>query len=118
MAGLALVFPIAGLAMARPAAALAAPRRGIGRWRQRNHQRRRRLAGTGNAQQAAAAPDNADAITKLASAEGRLGASLGRFMAVAESYPDLKANHTIQQLMEELTSTENKIAFARQHYND
>jgi LemA protein len=51
-------------------------------------------------------------------AEGALSQSLGRLMVVAESYPDLKANTTMNQLMEELTSTENKISFARQAYND
>jgi LemA protein len=51
-------------------------------------------------------------------AEGALSAALGRFFAVAEAYPDLKANETVARLMEELASTENRIAFARQHYND
>ncbi|HEX7006992.1 MAG TPA: LemA family protein [Alphaproteobacteria bacterium] len=51
-------------------------------------------------------------------AESALSAALGRFFAVAESYPDLKANDTVSRLMEELASTENRIAFARQHYND
>ena len=54
----------------------------------------------------------------LAQAEGQLGGALGRLMAVFESYPDLKANQNILQVQEELTSTENKIAFARQAYND
>jgi LemA protein len=51
-------------------------------------------------------------------AEGALSASLGKMFALAESYPDLKANQSVQQLMEELSSTENKIGFARQYYND
>lgn len=51
-------------------------------------------------------------------AEGELTQALGRLMAVAEAYPDLKANQNFGQLQEELTSTENKIGFARQHYND
>ena len=67
---------------------------------------------------AAADPGNADAIRQLSSADGALGTSLGRLMAVVESYPDLKANQTMSQLMEELTSTENRVSFARQAYND
>lgn len=51
-------------------------------------------------------------------AEGMLGAALGRFVALAEDYPDLKANENVASLMEELSGTENKIAFARQFYND
>ena len=51
-------------------------------------------------------------------AEGLLGAALGRLFAVAEAYPDLKADGNIVRLQEELTTTENRIAFARQHYND
>jgi LemA protein len=67
---------------------------------------------------AAANPGDAAAMTSLASAEGVLGASLGRLFALAEAYPDLKANQNMMQLSEELTSTENKVAFARQAYND
>ena len=67
---------------------------------------------------AAANPGDAAAMTTLASAEGALGASLGRLFALAEAYPDLKANQNMMQLSEELTSTENKVAFARQAYND
>lgn len=70
------------------------------------------------AKSAAGAPDNAAAVEKLGQAEGALGASLGRLLAVSESYPDLKANQTMQQLMEELTSTENRVGFARQAFND
>ncbi len=67
---------------------------------------------------AAADPANADAIRDLLGAEGALGGALGRLFAVMEAYPDLKANQNMMQLSEELTSTENKIAFARQSYND
>jgi LemA protein len=57
-------------------------------------------------------------VQKLAAEESLLGQSLGRLMAVVEAYPDLKANETMAQMTEELTSTENKISFARQAYND
>ncbi len=67
---------------------------------------------------AAAHPEDAGAVGALSGAEGVLGAALGRFFALAEAYPDLKANQTMQQLMEELSSTENKVAFARQAFND
>ncbi len=70
------------------------------------------------AQRAAAAPGDAGAMQGLAQAEGALGGALGRLLAVFESYPDLKANQSIMVLQEELSSTENKIAFARQAYND
>jgi LemA protein len=63
-------------------------------------------------------PTNAAAIRALAGAESALGASLGKFFALAEAYPDLKANQNMAQLQEELSSTENRIAFARQAYND
>jgi LemA protein len=63
-------------------------------------------------------PANADAVVALGSAEQALQGSLGRFFAVAEAYPELKADSTIRELSEELTSTENKVAFARQAYND
>ena len=69
-------------------------------------------------QAAAADPGNASAIKELASAEGVLGGALGRLNVVMEAYPDLKANENMMQLSEELTSTENKVAFARQGYND
>jgi LemA protein len=77
-----------------------------------------RGAAMGAAQKAAAAPGDAAAMQGLAQAEGQLGGALGRLMAVFEAYPDLKANQNILQVQEELTSTENKIAFARQAYND
>jgi LemA protein len=67
---------------------------------------------------AAASPGNAAAMTGLSQAEGTLSGMLSKLLAVVESYPDLKANKTISDLMEELTSTENKISFARQAYND
>ena len=77
-----------------------------------------RGAAMGAAQKAAAAPGDPGAMQGLAQAEGVLGGALGRLMAVFEAYPDLKANQNILQVQEELTSTENKIAFARQGYND
>lgn len=67
---------------------------------------------------AAANPANAAAVKSLVSAESGLTGALSRLMAVSEAYPDLKANQNMAQLTEELTSTENKIAFARQAYND
>jgi len=67
---------------------------------------------------AAAHPEDAGAVKTLIGAETVLGASLGKLFALSENYPDLKANQTMAQLMEELTSTENKVAFARQAYND
>ncbi len=67
---------------------------------------------------AAAHPEDGSAIKGLAGAEGALTGALGRLFALAEAYPDLKANQNMMQLTEELTSTENKIAFARQAYND
>jgi LemA protein len=70
------------------------------------------------AQRAAAAPGEPGAMQGLAQAEGALGGALGRLLAVFEAYPDLKANQSIMALQEELSSTENKIAFARQAYND
>src|SRR6185436_16975852 len=70
------------------------------------------------AQAAAARPGDPAAMQGLAQAEGALGGALGRLLAVFEQYPDLKANQNVLGLQEELTSTENKIAFARQAYND
>ena len=63
-------------------------------------------------------PANAEAVLALAGAEQALDGSLGRLFAVVEAYPELKADSTIRELSEELTSIENKIAFARQAYND
>jgi LemA protein len=67
---------------------------------------------------AAANPGDARAMASLSAAEGQLTGALGRLFAVAEAYPDLKANQNMMALQEELTSTENKIAFSRQSYND
>jgi LemA protein len=69
-------------------------------------------------QKAAANPGDPGAMHGITGAETALTASLGRFFALAEQYPDLKANQTMSQLMEELSSTENRVAFARQGYND
>lgn len=69
-------------------------------------------------QAAASDPANADAMRNLLGAESALGGALSRLMVVVERYPDLKANQSMGQLMEELTSTENKVSFARQAYND
>lgn len=63
-------------------------------------------------------PDNPAAMEKLAKAEGGLGSVMGRLFALSEAYPDLKSNENMKQLSEELTSTENKVAYARQGYND
>ena len=67
---------------------------------------------------AAQNPGDASAMKELSGAETALTGTLGRFFALSEAYPDLKANTTMMSLMEELTSTENKVAFARQAYND
>jgi LemA protein len=67
---------------------------------------------------AAANPADASAVAQLQGAEAQLGSALGRLFALSEAYPDLKANQNMMQLSEELTSTENKVAFARQAYND
>ncbi|MGH8193530.1 MAG: LemA family protein [Woeseiaceae bacterium] len=67
---------------------------------------------------AKADPSNADAIRKLGEAEGALGNALGRLFALSEAYPDLKANQNMIQFQEELASTENKVAFSRQAFND
>ena len=66
----------------------------------------------------AANPADPEAMKALIAAETSLSGTLGRLFALAEAYPDLKANQTMMQLMEELTSTENKVSFARQAYND
>jgi LemA protein len=67
---------------------------------------------------AAADPGNAAAIKELIGAEDTLAGALGKFNVVMEAYPDLKANQNMMQLSEELTTTENKVAFARQAFND
>jgi len=63
-------------------------------------------------------PANPAAMKEFTQAESQLTASVGRFMMLMESYPDLKANTTMNQLMEELSSTENRVGFARQAFND
>jgi LemA protein len=77
----------------------------------------RNAAATANTR-AAQNPGDASAMKDLSSAESALGGVMGRLFALAEAYPDLKANTTMLNLMEELTSTENKVSFARQSYND
>jgi LemA protein len=67
---------------------------------------------------AAKDPSDPEAMKQLAKAEQGLSGALGRLFALSESYPDLKANENMMQLSEELTTTENKVAFARQAYND
>jgi LemA protein len=69
-------------------------------------------------QQAAADPGNASAMRSLSTAEAGLSGVLGRFFALSEAYPELRSNENMMQLSEELSTTENKIAFARQAYND
>jgi len=79
---------------------------------------RARNAASGAMQAAAAAPGNPDAMKGLMGAESALAGAMSKFSVVMEAYPDLKANENMMQLSEELTSTENKVAFARQGYND
>jgi LemA protein len=67
---------------------------------------------------AASDPGNPAAMKQLGAAEGVLGGAMGRLLALSEAYPDLKASQNMQQLTEELTSTENKVSFARQAFND
>lgn len=77
-----------------------------------------RNAAANNLAAAASDPTNANAIRELIGAEGQLASAMGKFNVVLEAYPDLKANQNMMQLSEELVSTENKVAFARQAYND
>jgi LemA protein len=77
-----------------------------------------RNSAEGARQSAAAAPGDPQAMKRLVDAEAGLSGVLGRFFALSEAYPDLKANQNMMQLSEELSTTENKIAFARQAYND
>jgi LemA protein len=77
-----------------------------------------RNAAISNLEAAKADPSNADAIKKLGTAEGLLDGALGHLFALSEAYPDLKANQNMMQLQEELASTENKVAFSRQAFND
>lgn len=79
---------------------------------------RARDAASAAVRAAGASPGSPGAMQALANAEGQLNGALGRLFAVAESYPDLKANQNMMALQEELTSTENKVAFARQAFND
>jgi LemA protein len=69
-------------------------------------------------QSASTQPESVQAVRALSKAESAMGATLGRFMALSEAYPELKANQTISELMEELASTENRVGFARQAFND
>jgi LemA protein len=77
-----------------------------------------RSAAVGGLAAAKAQPGDPGAMGELAATQGALNGALGRLLALAEAYPDLKANQNMMQLTEELTSTENKVAFARQAYND
>ncbi len=77
-----------------------------------------RNAAYGASQRAAADPSDPEAMKSLLGAESQLSGVMGRLMMLTESYPDLKANQNMLSLQEELTSTENKVAFARQAYND
>ena len=79
---------------------------------------RARAAAITGLQAAKANPGDPASIQALGGAEGALTGAIGRLLAVAEAYPDLKANQTMMQLSEELTATENKVAFTRQAYND
>jgi len=72
----------------------------------------------GDLSAAAANPGNADLMQNLMNSEASLGSALGKLNIVVEDYPELKANENMMQLSEEITSTENKISFARQNYND
>ncbi len=77
-----------------------------------------RGAAVGAAARAAAAPGDPVAMRGMADAEGALGGALGRLMVVVEAYPELKANENVMHVQEELLSTENRIGYARQAYND
>lgn len=66
----------------------------------------------------AADPSDGEAVENLNKAEGQVSSTLGRLLMLTENYPELKADSTMNQLTEELTTTENKVSFARQHYND
>lgn len=77
-----------------------------------------RTAAVSGLKEASRDPSNPEAMKALSEAEQGLSGALGRLLALSESYPDLKANENMMQLSEELTTTENKVAFARQAYND
>jgi LemA protein len=72
----------------------------------------------GGLQEASGHPGDPDAMKNLGGAENALSGAMGRLLALSEAYPDLKANQNMMQLTEELTSTENKVSFARQAFND
>ncbi len=77
-----------------------------------------RNSAVSNLDAAKADPSNAEAMKKLGASESALGSALGRLFALSEAYPDLKANQNMMQFQEELASTENKVAFSRQAFND
>jgi LemA protein len=77
-----------------------------------------RNAAVAGLRKAAENPANGNAITELAAADATLGSTLGRLFALVEAYPDLKASSNMMRFQEELTSTENRVAFARQSFND
>ncbi|MCH9696082.1 MAG: LemA family protein [Gammaproteobacteria bacterium] len=77
-----------------------------------------RNAASSSLEAAKADPANAKAIKDLGASEGALGSALGRLFALSEAYPDLKANQNMMQFQEELATTENKVAFSRQAFND
>jgi LemA protein len=79
---------------------------------------RARNAAVSNLDAAKADPSNAEAVRRLGEAEGTLAGALGRLFALSEAYPDLKADRNMMHFQEELASTENKVAFARQAFND
>jgi LemA protein len=79
---------------------------------------RARNQALGSLKQVAADPTDAEAVRRLSQSEQGLAGALGRLFALSENYPDLKANQNMMQLSEELTSTENRVAFARQAFND
>jgi LemA protein len=79
---------------------------------------RARNSAVSNLDAAKADPANAEAIRRLGESEGALGAALGRLFALSEAYPDLKADQNMMHFQEELASTENKVAFSRQAFND
>ena len=77
-----------------------------------------RNAASSSLEAAKADPANAKAMKELGASEGALGSALGRLFALSEAYPDLKANQNMMQFQEELSTTENKVAFSRQAFND
>ena len=77
-----------------------------------------RNSAVSNLEAAKSDPANAEAVRQLGESEGALGSALGRLFALAEAYPDLKANQNMMHFQEELSTTENKVSFARQAFND